>query len=1475
MFARKLLFSVLFVLLAAQLVGRPVSALPPPPEVPDALKPWQAWMLHDEPALLCTSWGDGRACEWPGHLQVRIDKEGGGFSLDVWLDQPAVVALPGDAGAWPQQVTVNDVAAIVQLDGSRPALRLPAGHHKVAAVFAWAEAPELLALPKEIGVIELTLLGTKVDVARRDDAGRLLLQKDGSGTGAETDSLTVTVARRVRDGVPLRLTTRLTLRVGGKARDAVLGAVLPLGWRPVGIHCPLPVQVGGDGAVRVHVRPGQHVLDIEAVLPVAVAHIEVPTLIGGFFESPETWVWVPDEAVRSVEVSGLTSVDPDRTQLDSAWKKGRSYLGEPGQKLQLKVARRGEIEPAPNHIELSRHWWLDLDGEGLTSRDVLHGQLHQTWRLGTAGGWQLGRAEVSDRNQLITLPADGSATVSQAGAGVELRGGNLRMEADVRLDSHKGALAAVGWSTDVQKLSAVLHLPPGWTLLSATGVDKLPTTWTDSWDLLDFFFVLMLSLGFAKLLGKGWGLATAALLVVCHGQPDAPGGVLLAALACLALLAVLPQGRFRKGINFIYACVLIGLVVEVVPFCADQIRHGIYPQVASPVDMGGGWLLGRAGKGEMAPPLLEAKMAEQAATDAPTSPAPAPMESPAAREEDKEMAKKDELSNVQAQQAVDPNRNQRKLTGKTKGGWSKRGSFNYDLSTSDDRQLQQIDPQAVVQTGPGVPTWQWSDWPLTWNGPVRADHQVQLYLLSPLHNLLLALLRAVLVVLLALKLVDVGRLRKLASALQPPAATMGLLVMIALGLPNLGQASEAPFAAQMQNNAPPTTAVLQTLHDRLVAAQHCEGPCLVVSQLQVRLQGQRFVLQAALSAQRSAAWTVPGPLDALQLEQVTLDGKPTRDLRRDDQGLLRLRVPAGHHVVQVTGNLARRNVIDVQLGSEALPKQVRMDAPGWAVDGLDSNGVPQQSLQLTRREVPLPAAATQVVGVGGAVNPATAATATDAAVELPPWYGVERHLQLGLPWTVQTTVRRDSAERPQLVKVPLLAGEVVLTDGVRVEEIEPGKPQAGRRALVTFARGETVVTLEGQLPLPDGAAAAITLVAPSGEAWTETWRLDCSPIWRCSWQGLPPTHSRDSTDAALRPLWQPWPGETLQVQVRRPAGAPGQSITIDHVQYTLEPGQRLLAATLVLRIRTSQGGVQKLTLPPGAEVQSVVIAGQAKTLRPQGQLLLVPLNPGQQEITVKWQQAWQRQIHETVPQLDLGGAAANLQISLKPGESRWLLFAHGPKWGAAVLFWSRLLLALLVAVALGRIGGLPLKTRQWLVLSLGLAPLPVPLALVVIGWFLAMGWRRRYGSVGRDGLGQTFGPVVHNLLQIALFGWGLAALGCLYGAIHSNLLGDLDMQVQGAGSTQWQLQWIIDRTTGKLPDAGMVSLPLWLWRALMLGWALWLAAALLRWLPWAWQALTSGRAWLAWTGTIAVPQGTPDSPPPPPPAPAQQPDAAQ
>jgi hypothetical protein len=80
------------------------------------------------------------------------------------------------------------------------------------------------------------------------------------------------------------------------------------------------------------------------------------------------------------------------------------------------------------------------------------------------------------------------------------------------------------------------------------------------------------------------------------------------------------------------------------------------------------------------------------------------------------------------------------------------------------------------------------------------------------------------------------------------------------------------------------------------------------------------------------------------------------------------------------------------------------------------------------------------------------------------------------------------------------------------------------------------------------------------------------------------------------------------------------------------------------------------------------------------------------------------------------------------------------------------------------------------------------------------------------------------------------------------------MQVEGGGSTDTVLRWYADRAGGETPPAGVLSLPLWVYRGAMLLWALWLAASLVRAVGPAWRSFSQGGLWRAFPRTLRPPK---------------------
>jgi hypothetical protein len=225
--------------------------------------------------------------------------------------------------------------------------------------------------------------------------------------------------------------------------------------------------------------------------------------------------------------------------------------------------------------------------------------------------------------------------------------------------------------------------------------------------------------------------------------------------------------------------------------------------------------------------------------------------------------------------------------------------------------------------------------------------------------------------------------------------------------------------------------------------------------------------------------------------------------------------------------------------------------------------------------------------------------------------------------------------------------------------------------------------------------------------------------------------------------------------------------------------------------------------------------------------------------------------------VDVGHEAVNVDVVFHMPGNRWILLAGGPPLGPAVLFWSYLFVIVLAAVALGRLSWTPLKTRHWLLLGLGLTQVHPLVGIMIVGWLLALGFRKDR-PIGE-------GWFRFDLAQILIVVWTVGALIGLYMAVQKGLLGIPNMQISGNGSTDFYLRWTQDRVGTILSQPWVFSLPLLLFRILMLLWALWLAHSLLKWLRWGWQCF--GEAGL-WRG-IRLRKAKPDEPSVPPPLPPE------
>jgi hypothetical protein len=1385
--------------LAPSALSQPLS----PADVPPKLRPWIPWVLDEVRDFGCPRVQGRPVCLWPGRLGLDLDPAGGTFVLDVQADRDAEVRLPGDADVWPLDVAVDGRAAPVFGRGGSPRLRLASGRHRLRGRFAWSRLPESLAVPPEIGLVDLSLDGRSVSRPRREKNGLLWLHAR-SEAASEGETLRLHVFRHVADGIPLFVETRLQLEVSGRAREITLKDALLPGTVPTEVGGDLPARVE-DGALHVQVRGGRYEVSVTARVDGSPEALARPRAAGAeasgaatSWPEREVWVFAADEELRQVELSGAPAIDPSRTELPEEWRSLPAFLMEPAARLSLATVRRGQPEAAPDALQLTRQIWLDPDGRGASVRDTFTGTLHGTTRLDVRPPAVLGRVAVNGQDQLVTANPETHA------AGVELRRATLQLQADSRL-ALGGALPAVGWSAGVERLQATLNVPPGWRVLTARGVDDLPGTWTSRWTLLALFFVLLVALGTYRLFGRAAAALALLALGLTYGEPGAPLLAWLSLLGAIALQRVAPEGRLgRLGRIWFLASVGV-LVVLLVPFARDQVRDALYPQVAGPGAYGGGVAPGFA--------LIPGGVAGgvrggPAAAPAPRLPSANVPAAPPAEVKTRQAPKKLGAADRVRMETEDELRARREASSSAETVNVVAGSRSDALNVA----LEQ-DPKAIRQTGPGLPRWSWHRYTLSWTGPVGSDDRMRLFLASPGLNRLLTLLRLGLVALLAAVLLT-GRWPRLPRRRAAAATAAALLAALSLA----GVAS----ARAQDETGTPSPAILQELRKRLTRPAACEPACVTTPSLRLGLAAGRLEVSAEVHAAADGTWPVPGPLATWAADRIRLDGAPAVAVAQLGDGFLHVRLRPGVHRVEVSGPVPPGDSFALQFAQ--VPRRARASAPGWDVSGLRADRPPDASVLFSRR---LEARAGRSAAKG----------------RYAPWLEITRTLGFGVTWTVETTVRRVTPlGAPVALRVPLLPGESPTRANLEVDKGAVSVSLGGDDAETSWQS-----TLE--------TTAKVRLVAPEGQPWSEVWRLQCSALWSCAASGLPPVHR--VSDDVFEPEYRPWPGESLEVALAHPAGVEGQTLTLDAVSLEATPGTRLERVRLTVQARSSREQPLLLHLPEAAQVQQVRLDGDERPLRPEKGELRVTVPTGSHSVAVRWQQPQGMRARYALPGVGLPGPAVNVSQNLTLPPSRWLLLTWGPTWGPAVLFWPYLVFLLAVSWGLGRLPASPLTSAQWVLLGLGLSQIPALGALVVAGFVFALAVRRERPPQG---------AAAFDLVQLVLAAWALVSLGLVYVAIHRGLLFPPDMQVAGNGSRDTALVWYADRVSGTTPSAGVLSLPLWVYRVAMLVWALWLAASLVRGIGWGWSAFGEGGFWRALLWRRRPDTAPAPSPPEPPPA---------
>ena len=1358
--------------------------------VPAPLRPWQEWAAEPYAFRNCTlapkAAGHSRSdyvCTWPGKLELKIEDRQGSFSQSWNLEEEADVVLPGSRTNWPQQVRNGGALVPVVDKNGLPVVHLGKGKHEISGQWKWDERPAQLEIPSQSAWWQVS----GVPASRRLENRLLFESTQKPVEAAVKDVISARVFRKFTDAQIPQQELRIFLTAGGNTREVVLGPVAdPAQWVPVALDSPWPVRWQEDGKLRVQVQAGEAMVSLRLRCAEKCSEAFTRPTAPAPWPAMEYWALESNPSFRVVAWSGQP-IDPTQAGAPPDWR-GLPWVAVAATgKQSWSVKSRGASDK-DEMLTLSRTGWLDFSGDGWWLVDQVQGATPRSNRLNAGRPYEMRAATAPGGQNLLVSEHDGKT-------GVEIRTPQLSVSSVLRQEDKSPRLPIAGVEGEFSQVDWKLNLPAGYKVLFAPGADRANQVWWNAWELTQ-----VLSVALLLILSWRWGklrsaLPAAGLILLAYHTPGIPlwsWGFLLG--ASLLSVAGLPE-KLRRPASWL-RIIFLGLWLLIATFFAiSQVRAALYPDWASDINRP---VEGRFDQmhdfADMVPSFSKNTVLEGESASmnegvydtigdqgGSVQRAAAPPVAPTAT-----------VMPVIAPMPVDPNNAYKYLTAQENA----EDPFIEALGAAPPPPVVIQETGLAISAGPGLPQWQESR-PVTlhWQGPITSSDTVRLWIVGPF---LVGLGRWLSVLLLAL--VGWSLLRRPVAGEPwlpkrfnfPRRAALALFVSL-LSVPSFATTVAPPN---------PETAVetpeqdwMRRLGDHTYPVPACAPECTSIAQASVRVEKGRLVVELEAHAQARAALILPSDAEqSLMLTEVSVGGQSQPAvLSNGDQSWLML--PKGISQVRLT-YVARTS--SGALRFEQAPGQVSVDRSGWSFSGISRNRLD-----------------TGVLGwnAGSASVEAKADDQPRVELQAPAFVRVSRVLVLGAKWEVHTTVERIAPAKGAFVApVSLLEGEQPRQDLPRNEK---------NQVEVAFSPGQEVVSWQSDLP----SKSPVKITAPSFSG-VETWTVQAGSRFHVEASGLPALASNASS-------FQPLPGEVLTLVVTEPKPVKGDPLAVDSALLSQQWGPRGQSLSMQLQARATTSSDLVIDVPQGVELVSVSRDGASVAgVKVENSKLVLAASPGTANWNLEWRSTQAPALRIGTEEFAINAPVANLRLHHVPGEDRWILATPGPGKSPAVAYWPWLLVLVGLAFAMGRWKHSPLSTLSWVLLGIGFSvAAPWKIALVG-GWLVAVRARAQYSD--RLHASRWF-----NFYQALFVVWTVIAVLTMAWALPQSLLASPDMRIFGEmGGT---LPWFVDQVAAgqAWASAYVISLPMWVYRALMLAWSLWLALSAVNWLK---EAL---RAWLS------------------------------
>ncbi len=1345
--------------------------------IPSDLLEWKDWVAYKQEFRDCpylarkdSSKKENYLCAWPSTLRLEVNDKQLMFSQNWSLLDESKIPLPGNINQWPQNVKVNNKDTVVLKINNKPYLHLKKGDYQIKGITPWVKRPESIQIPNEIVLLDLFINQKKIEFIKRKN-NQLWLGSVKQIEKEEVDFIKVWVNRLINDGHPMTMTIALELDIGGRAREEILTKLNLEKYQLMSIVSKLNTQVDSQGNLKIQLKPGSYEVRLKFKIhgfPQEIAFNET----GQFWPKQEIWVYQNNERLRSTQIINASAIDSEQGFVNQ-WSALPHYVVNHQEALTIKEGHRG-ISHSSDRLSLQRQMWLSFDNETYYFFDTIKGSKSKDWRLNTLPEYKLTQLKNHNKERLITYSNNNQ---DQQITGVEVRTPNIDVFAGGEVPSNKMNHAS-GWDINFATTKVNLSIPPGRKLIAISGADSSYGDWLGKWNLIDLFFVLIITAMVFKFFGLLASLFALTTLTLGYHESHMPTFLWLNLIASISIVNKITKPSWLKAFN-IYRWVSVGLLLlNLLPFIAQQIRFTLHPQL------------------EMSRSI-------------------------SANEYDRFRS---ENSNDLYDEEVQlyENKHPKLMMAKSESRVSKPKSIVVTGSRIQRADLDNSYEQgAIIQAGKGKPNWRWKQASYGWNGSVEGGEQVNLHILTTNWVRLLRVMLIIFSLLWLLTILNKGfniksGMKKVLGSSKGDFKNKTLTNTASIGLAIFLGVSSFSFSEKLSAKEYPSEALLTELHNRLYPKPLCAPNCVSVANAEMIINDQAVILELSYQSGADLASLLPESND-WNIEAISVNGKPSKALWRNKSGQW-LSLKSGLSNVKIMARLKVKSDLVIRFPEK--PLRLTHKIKGWELSGINNQKISGNSIQLTRIEPIVRADSNKVSNSGLRKNQPYEQSIADLFL-------LTRKFHFGSQWRLTTEVTRQAPQKGTITtKIPLLSFEHPLQN---TDKIKNGLMHLVLPNNTYSTRWDSIIKSESK---DDIGSENFELTALDDPSISELWEILVYPNWNIEISGIPAVSPNTySSDDYWIYQYYPRAGEKLTFKLSKPPAVLGESVAITKISQSHAISKRKTATNVQIDYQATRA--EPLIIDIGEHQIKSVKQDQSKiNLTKVDGKITVGLKPGKHQIELLIEAPIPVDFKQVIKSIKIGRDFSNLTSQVNLPDNRWLLSASGDGYGPAILYWGELIFFLLLAIGLSRLSFSPLNYWQWLILGLGMSTFSWPALALVAIWLLASQWKRE----NKDSIIKYV--ILGNWLTVVSTVFAVLAL---VGAVPFGLLQSPDMGVAGNGSYGHSLIWFLDQGKDSLGDIVFYTLPLWIYKVLMLIWATWLSFSLIKWLSWILKDLTDAK----------------------------------